>query len=183
MFIQTLETPNPQTLKFVPGSVVLPKGTVEFLNASDVKGMSPLADRLFGVEGVRSIFYGTDFVAVTKNDDATWQDIRTYVLGVLFEFFSSEQSVMTEDVATENHVELSETAQKIVALIDERVRPAVARDGGDIIFVKFEKGVVWLKMHGACSGCPSSTVTLKMGIENMLRNYIPEVLEVRALEN
>lgn len=183
MFIQTEETPNPQTLKFIPGVIVLPSGTAEFLTPEDVKGQSPLAERLFSVEGVKSVFFGTDFVAVTKSESTAWNDIRTYVLGVLFEFFSLGHPVMTAVATGENQEPLSETAQKIVDLIETRVRPAVARDGGDIIFQKFEKGIVWLKMRGACAGCPSSTVTLKMGIENMLRNYIPEVLEVRAVED
>ena len=183
MFIQTEETPNPQTLKVIPGVPVLAEGTAEFLSAGDVAGQSPLADRLFHINGVQSVFFGYDFVAVTKQDNVQWADIRTYILGILFELFSLGQPVMAQNSAAVDTANLSDTERQIIELIDTRVRPAVARDGGDIVFQRFDKGVVWLKMQGACAGCPSSTMTLKMGIENMLRNYIPEVLEVRAVND
>jgi Fe-S cluster biogenesis protein NfuA len=182
MFIQTEETPNPQTLKFIPGTDVTGGESVEFVSADDVAGRSPLAGKLFTIDGVKSVFLGYDFVAVTKRDDANWQDIRTYILGALFECFSMGQPVLVASADNTNQQDLSETAKKIIELIDTRIRPAVARDGGDIVFQKFEKGIVWLQMRGACSGCPSASITLKMGIENMLRNFIPEVLEVRAVE-
>ncbi len=182
MFIQTEETPNPQTLKFIPGMAVTGGESIDFPSATDVKGMSPLADRLFGIDGVKSVFLGQDFVAVTKKDTSDWPDIRTYILGVLFECFSVGEPVLVNAAGDIENTELSDIAKQIVELIDTRIRPAVARDGGDIVFHKFDKGVVWLKMRGACSGCPSASVTLKMGIENMLRNFIPDVLEVRAVE-
>lgn len=183
MFIQTEQTPNPQTLKFIPGEPVLTNGTAEFLDSDSARKGSPLAERLFGIEGVKSVFFGSDFVAITKSDGAKWEDLRTYILGVLFEQFSLQKPILYDVQISENDVEDDEITRKIKSILDERVRPAVARDGGDIVFKKFDKGIVWLTMRGACAGCPSSTMTLKMGIENMLRHFIPEVLEVRAAED
>ena len=182
MFIQTEATPNPQTLKFIPGQVVMKQGVAEFLSPNDANGKSPLAERLFEIDGIRSVFYGADFISITKADDKDWSDIKTFILGVLFEQFSMNKPLMTESEDDDTSSgEESETVKKIREILDERVRPAVARDGGDIVFHSFEKGIVFLKMRGACAGCPSSTMTLKMGIENMLRHYLPEILEVRSI--
>ncbi|WP_439559828.1 NifU family protein [Roseinatronobacter sp.] len=183
MFIQTESTPNPATLKFLPGQDVLGMGTADFPSA-DTAGSSPLASRLFGVGGVTGVFLGSDFVTVTKADDVDWQHIKPEVLGAIMEHFQSGAAVMEGDAGT-GHVAHdgpdSEIVNQIKELLDTRVRPAVAQDGGDITFHGFERGVVYLHMKGACAGCPSSTLTLKMGIENLLRHYIPEVTEVRPV--
>ncbi|MGY6703267.1 NifU family protein [Roseinatronobacter sp.] len=183
MFIQTESTPNPATLKFLPGQDVLGMGTADFPSA-DTASSSPLASRLFGVGGVTGVFLGSDFVTVTKADDVDWQHIKPEVLGAIMEHFQSGAAVMEGDAGT-GHVAHdgpdAEIVNQIKELLDTRVRPAVAQDGGDITFHGFERGVVYLHMKGACAGCPSSTLTLKMGIENLLRHYIPEVTEVRPV--
>lgn len=185
MFIQTEQTPNPATLKFLPGREVLAEGTANFTSAEDA-GRSPLAERLFDVEGVVGVFFGTDFVSVTKEDAREWYLLKPAILGVIMEHFTAGRPVMLADAVggDEGHSEDGEDSEvigQIKELLDTRVRPAVAQDGGDIVFRGFDKGVVYLHMQGACSGCPSSTATLKMGIENMLRHYIPEVVEVRPV--
>jgi len=184
MFIQTESTPNPATLKFLPGQEVLPAGTADFPSA-EAAGASPLAQRLFGVEGVTGVFFGPDFVTVTKQDTLDWAHLKPAVLGAILEHFQSGQPVLATDARTVDHAAHDGPDAEIVAqikeLLDTRVRPAVAQDGGDITFHGFERGVVYLHMQGACAGCPSSTMTLKMGIENLLRHYIPEVLEVRPV--
>jgi len=182
MFIQTEATPNPQTLKFLPGTMVMEYGVAEFLSPEVAAKQSPLAVQLFSIEGIKAVFYGADFISITKSDTVEWTDIKTFILGVLFEHFSMNHPLMTasQDESETNGVE-TEITKKIRDILDERVRPAVAKDGGDIVFHSFDKGIVFLKMRGACSGCPSSTLTLKSGIENMLRHYVPEVLEVRAV--
>jgi len=184
MFIQTEQTPNPVTLKFLPGREVLATGTANFPDAASA-ARSPLAERLFAVEGVVGVFFGTDFVSVTKEDAREWYLMKPAILGVIMEHFTAGRPVLLEDAAAgdEGHSdgEDSEVISQIKELLDTRVRPAVAQDGGDIVFRGFDKGVVYLHMQGACSGCPSSTATLKMGIENMLRHYIPEVVEVRPV--
>ena len=185
MFIQTEQTPNPATLKFLPGREVLATGTANFPDAGSA-ARSPLAENLFAVEGVVGVFFGTDFVSVTKEDDREWYLLKPAILGVIMEHFTAGRPVLLDDTAggDEGHSEDgedSEVISQIKELLDTRVRPAVAQDGGDIVFRGFDKGVVYLHMQGACSGCPSSTATLKMGIENMLRHYIPEVVEVRPV--
>lgn len=181
MFIQTEETPNPATLKFIPGRGVMPAGTANFTAAEDAK-RSPLAERLFDVEGVTGVFLGSDFVTVTKAAERDWQLMKPAVLGVIMEHFTANRPVIVETAAAGGGGEAdSEIVTQIKELLETRVRPAVAQDGGDIVFHGFEDGVVFLQMHGSCSGCPSSTATLKMGIENMLKHYIPEVTEVRAV--
>ncbi|MCC5991474.1 MAG: NifU family protein [Rhodobacteraceae bacterium] len=183
MFIQTESTPNPATLKFLPGQEVLGVGTADFPGA-DTAAASPLASRIFGVSGVTAVFLGADFVTVTKADDIDWQHIKPEILGAIMEHFQSGKPVM-EGEAVAAHASHdgpdSEIVGQIKELLDTRVRPAVAQDGGDITFHGFERGVVYLHMKGACAGCPSSTLTLKMGIENLLRHYIPEVTEVRPV--
>ncbi len=185
MFIQTESTPNPATLKFLPGQTVLAAGTADFLNAEGAD-KSPLAARIFAVKGVSGVFFGNDFVTVTKADDVEWDHIKPAILGAVMEHFQSGQPVMTGDAAAasghaDHSGEDAEIVGQIKELLDTRVRPAVAQDGGDITFHGFERGVVYLHMQGACAGCPSSTITLKMGIENLLRHYIPEVTEVRPV--
>ena len=185
MFIQTESTPNPATLKFLPGQTVLETGTADF-PAPEAADASPLAQRLFGVDGVTGVFFGTDFVTVTKADANDWDHLKPALLGAIMEHFQSGQPVMTGDATApsghaEHTGENAEVVGQIKELLDSRVRPAVAQDGGDITFHGFERGVVYLHMQGACAGCPSSTLTLKMGIENLLRHYIPEVTEVRPV--
>ncbi len=182
MFIQTEQTPNPATLKFLPGRDVMASGTADFADPEAAK-RSPLAERLFQVEGVTGVFLGADFVTVAKADDKEWYLLKPAVLGVIMEHFVAGRPVLHEGLESEadDGGEDSEVVQQIKELLDTRVRPAVAQDGGDIIFRSFEDGIVYLHMQGACAGCPSSTATLKMGIENMLRHYIPEVVEVRPV--
>ena len=184
MFIQTEDTPNPDTLKFIPGTAVLDKGTSDFPN-SESANTSPLASRLFEIEGVSRVFLATDFISVTKQTELDWNNLKPSILTGIMDHFSSGLPVInqSDEINLENNnAEDSETIKQIKDLLETRVRPAVAMDGGDISFCSFESGVVTLQMKGACAGCPSSTATLKMGIENMLRHYIPEVTEVRAAE-
>jgi Fe-S cluster biogenesis protein NfuA len=181
MFIQTEETPNPATLKFMPGRAVMAAGTANFVAAEQAK-RSPLAERLFDVEGVTGVFLASDFVTVTKAADREWHLMKPAILGVIMEHFTANRPVIVEAAAGAEGGEAdSEIVAQIKELLETRVRPAVAQDGGDIVFHGFEDGVVLLEMHGSCSGCPSSTATLKMGIENMLKHYIPEVVAVRAV--
>ena len=184
MFIQTEETPNPATLKFIPGRVVLPEGTREF-RAPEEAEVSPLATRIFAVGGVSGVFLGHDFVTVTK-DGTEWPQIKPAVLGAIMEHYLSGAPVLvegsTEDADDENFDAAdAETVAVIKELIETRVRPAVANDGGDITFQGFRDGVVFLHMRGACAGCPSSTATLKQGIENLLQHFVPDVVEVRPV--
>ena len=185
MFIQTESTPNPATLKFLPGKTVLEEGTSDFPNADDAN-VSPLAQRLFNVSGVTGVFLGRDFVTVTKEDGVDWDHAKPALLGAMMEHFQSGQEAMSGETTPDNSTEVSEEDAPIVGqikeLLDSRVRQAVAQDGGDITFHGFDRGVVYLQMKGACAGCPSSTMTLKMGIENLLRHYIPEVTEVRPVD-
>lgn len=183
MFIQTEETPNPATLKFLPGRTVMESGTEEFKSDEEAT-RSPLAQALFQVDGVTGVFLGYDFVSVSKREDKDWTLMKPGVLGVVMEHFVAGRPVMAEDAGEVEEAEISpenaEVVSQIKELLETRVRPAVAMDGGDIVFKDYDDGVVTLHMRGACAGCPSSTATLKMGIENMLRHYIPEVREVRA---
>ncbi|TVQ56370.1 MAG: NifU family protein [Rhodobacteraceae bacterium] len=182
MFIQTEATPNPATLKFLPGSTVLAEGSADFPTA-EAGEASPLARRLFAIDGVEGVFFGADFITVTKGD-MDWAHLKPAILGAIMEHFATGEPVM-EGAAQAGHADHdgpdAEIVTQIKELLDTRVRPAVAQDGGDITFHGFEKGVVYLHMRGACAGCPSSTMTLKMGIENLLRHYIPEVTEVRPV--
>ena len=184
MFIQTESTPNPATLKFLPGQAVLGTGTADFPSAESADS-SPLATRIFAVEGATAVFLGPDFITVTKSDDAEWDHIKPALLGAIMEHFQSGDAALDGETSgghAENYDgEDAEIVSQIKELLDTRVRPAVAQDGGDITFHGFERGVVYLHMQGACAGCPSSTITLKMGIENLLRHYIPEVTEVRPV--
>ena len=187
MFIQTEATPNPATLKFLPGKEVLPGDTMDFRGADEAQ-VSPLARELFGVKGVTGVFLGHDFVTVTKDDAAEWQHLKPMVLGAIMEHYLSGAPVVERgetdntEAAGESYDEADgEIVSTIKELLDTRVRPAVAQDGGDITFRSYADGVVYLHMRGACAGCPSSTATLKNGIENLLRHFVPEVQEVRPV--
>ena len=192
MFIQTESTPNPATLKFLPGKVVLEDGTADFRDAVSAAGASALAGRLFDVPGVAGVFFGYDFITVTKNDGPDWQHLKPAILGAIMEHFMSGQPVMASSGhASESRIadsdeefydkEDEEIVITIKELLDTRVRPAVAQDGGDITFRGFENGTVFLHMKGACAGCPSSTATLKHGIQNLLRHFVPEVQQVEQI--
>jgi Fe-S cluster biogenesis protein NfuA len=183
MFIQTESTPNPATLKFLPGCQVLEKNSANFADPEEAR-RSPLAERLFQTEGVENIFLGTDFITVTKADDKDWDVLKPLILGAIMEHFTAGKPVMaqTAEDSDDDSGSGSAVEAQIKELLDTRVRPAVAQDGGDIVFREYKDGIVYLEMYGACSGCPSSTITLKNGIENMLKHYIPEITEVRAVE-
>ena len=184
MFIQTESTPNPATLKFLPGQTVMEQGTADFPNENSASS-SPLAKRLFTLKGVTGVFLGIDFITVTKPYDIDWEHIKPSILGAIMDHFQSGAPIIDGEQSGSVHAEHSgedtEIVGQIKELLDSRVRPAVAQDGWDITFHGFERGIVYLQMQGACAGCPSSTMTLKMGIENLLRHYIPEVTEVRPV--
>ena len=182
MFIQTEQTPNPATLKFLPGCTVMETGTANFPERG-AAARSPLAERLFQLPEVTGVFFGTDFITVTKNGDTEWHQLKPAVLAAIMEHFTAGRPVIIGglDDLPASADEDNEVVSQIKELLETRVRPAVAMDGGDITFEDYEDGIVYLHMQGSCSGCPSSTATLKAGIENMLRHYIPEVVEVRAI--
>lgn len=185
MFIQTEATPNPVTLKFIPGKPVLPGGTRDYRKAADALE-SPLAEKLFAVSGVSAVFLGHDFITVTKGS-GEWQHLKPAILGTIMDHYLSGAPVLAGEAQMEQAGEEffadgdSETVKVIKDLLDSRVRPAVAQDGGDITFKGFKEGVVYLNMKGSCAGCPSSTATLKNGIENLLKHFVPDVSEVRAV--
>ena len=184
MFVQTEPTPNPATLKFLPGREVMKEGTIFYQN-QDSAVNSPLAQNLFSIKGVESVFFGSDFITITKADVNEWTLMKPSILGCIIEHFTMNKPVISEQVPRTEHSydeNDSDVVKKIKELLDTKVRPAVAMDGGDIIFNNYNEGVVFLQMQGACQGCPSSTATLKMGIENMLKHYIPEIREVRPVE-
>lgn len=182
MFIQTEATPNPATVKFLPGVTVMTSGTADFRDIGAAAN-SPLAQRLFALDGVAGVFFGRDFISVTKADGKDWTSLKTLVLQALMEHFTLGLPVVqpsAEGSASASNLDDAIVSQ-IVELIETRVRPMVAMDGGDIVFDRFEDGIVYLQMRGACAGCPSSTMTLKNGIENMLRHYVPEVKAVEPV--
>lgn len=184
MFIQTEATPNPATLKFLPGKTVMPQGTLDIRTSADA-GTSPLAERLFGVEGVSGVFFGSDFVTVTKSG-GEWQHMKPAILGAIMEHYLSGQPLLKgespKDLQGDEFFDPkdADTVAVIKELLETRIRPAVAGDGGDITFKGYENGIVYLVMKGACSGCPSSTATLKHGIQNLLKHFLPEVQSVEA---
>jgi Fe-S cluster biogenesis protein NfuA len=190
MLIETELTPNPATLKFLPGRPVIEAGPPRDFADADEAEASPLAAALFSQGDIVGVFYGRDFIAVTAGEGADWRDLKPQVLSILLDHFSSQAPLFKSGSAHEIHIEEdgefaenpedADIVAQIRELIDTRVRPAVANDGGDIVYRGFDKGVVYLAMHGACSGCPSSTATLKQGIEQLLKHYVPEVTEVRA---
>jgi Fe-S cluster biogenesis protein NfuA len=187
MFIQTEQTPNPLTLKFLPGQAVMEEGVREFRNIDEAE-VSPLALALFEVEGVTRVFFGNDFVSVTRRDEGfEWRQLKAPILAAIMDHFTSGQALLRQGAAQAvpagdvvYDADTEQVVSEIKELLDTRVRPAVARDGGDILFDRFdpESGTVWLHMRGACSGCPSSSATLKSGVENLLKHYVPEVVRV-----
>jgi Fe-S cluster biogenesis protein NfuA len=186
MFIQTEATPNPATLKFLPGRPVLDNGSTLDLRGPEQAAQSPLAERLFHIAGVSGVFFGSDFITVTKGD-GEWQQLKPMILGAIMEHFMSGEPLLASGATDQTEADEffdaadAETVATIKDLIETRVRPAVANDGGDITFRGFKDGVVFLNMKGACSGCPSSTATLRHGIQNLLRHFIPDVTEVRPM--
>lgn len=188
MFIQTESTPNPATLKFLPGKEVLREGTADFRDAEGAHAASPLAGRLFDIPGVNGVYFGYDFITVSK-DGPEWQHLKPAILGTIMEHFMSGQPIMATAVREEDEDRAEEFYDKadeeivvtIKELLDTRVRPAVAQDGGDITFRGYENGTVFLNMKGSCAGCPSSTATLKHGIQNLLRHFVPEVTTVEQV--
>jgi Fe-S cluster biogenesis protein NfuA len=183
LFIQTEETPNPATLKFLPGRVLMSEGTADFKSREEA-AKSPLALKLFEVTGVKGVFFGADFITVSKESAQEWAVLKPAILGTIMEHFITHQPLFCgEEVPTSLKDNADPLVVQIQEILDTRIRPAVAMDGGDIVFDRFEEGVVYVHMRGACNGCPSSSATLKTGIENMLRHYVPEVLEVRAVES
>ncbi len=190
MFIETEKTPNPATRKFSPGRAIMPNGTRDFATPEDAEA-SPLAEALFNLGDVTGVFFGSDFISVTAAPGVDWTFLQPDVLSVLLDHFSAEMplfhggsaaeiAVPAEDDAFPENPEDADIVAQIRELIDTRVRPAVASDGGDIVYRGFDKGIVFLSMQGACAGCPSSSATLKHGIESLLKHYVPEVSEVRA---
>ncbi|XP_052789795.1 NFU1 iron-sulfur cluster scaffold homolog, mitochondrial-like [Mya arenaria] len=186
MFIQTQDTPNPSCLKFIPGVQVLESGTKDFPNGQTAF-CSPLAKQLFRIDGVKAVFFGQDFITITKaDDDMDWGVIKPDVFGAIMDFFATGLPVLTDDQPSPDTApdeDDDETVAMIKELLDTRIRPTVQEDGGDILYMGYEEGIVKLKMQGSCTGCPSSTVTLKNGIQNMLQFYIPEVTEVIQVED
>ena len=181
MFIQTESTPNPSTVKFIPGCEVMTRGTAEFTASADA-GPSPLARKLFTIKGVTKVFLGSDFIAVTKDETKDWQEVKAFVLGAIMDHFVAGLPVIeNEDAFIKQSSENDSPQVKAIKdLLETHIRPAVAQDGGDVLFRSFEDGIVYLYMRGACAGCPSASMTLKMGIERLLKHYVPEVKEVRA---
>ena len=189
MLIETETTPNPATLKFLPGSIVMEAGTRDFTDADEADA-SPLAEALFALGDVAGVFFGRDFVSVTAGEGVQWRDLKPQVLGVLLDHFSAQAPLfraggahdidVADDAAFPEDPADADVVAQIRDIIDTRVRPAVARDGGDIIYRGFDRGTVYLAMQGACAGCPSSTATLKQGIEQLLKHYVPEITDVRA---
>ena len=192
MFIQTEQTPNPATLKFLPGCEVMVSGSAEFNTEDDAEKQSPLAHKLFLISGVCGVFLSQNFISVTKQDDVEWRDLKPSILDVVMEHFTTGQPVMFEEAGqdapkeTHGNHEISDLDSEIVKqikeLLDSHIRPAVARDGGDVLFHDYQDGVVYVHMQGACAGCPSSTMTLKSGVQNLLQHFIPEIVDVRQVE-
>lgn len=183
VFIQTEETPNPNSLKFIPGRLIRSDQAPLFLQKNQNYSASPFAVRLFQITGVQAIMFGADFITITKADDAHWYVLKPSLLGIMMEFFVNDLPLINEKkTMKDNQEDLADPLiEQIIEIIESRVRPAVAQDGGDIVFESFEDGVVYLRMQGACNGCPSASATLKSGIENMLKYYVPEVQEVRQI--
>ena len=181
MFVQTESTPNPNSLKFLPGKKVSNSGPYEITNKEDVQNV--LVRNILSVNGVEGIFLGQDFISVNKNENIKWEDIKHIVISLINEFYADgKEFVIDENIKKEENLDLSEIDSKIVKILEEKIRPAVARDGGDIKFKEFKDGVVKVQLQGSCSGCPSSTMTLKQGVQNLLCHYLPEVKEVVAIQ-
>ena len=179
MFVQTEITPNPNSLKFLPGKSVSNKGSFEFTQKDQTN--NELVKKLLSVNGVEGIFLGKDFISINKYDDTSWDEIKHIVISLINDFYSSGKECVVENSLIENNENLKDIEKKIVKILDEKIRPAVAKDGGDIKFKEFKDGVVKVQLQGSCSGCPSSTMTLKQGVQNLLCHYLPEVKKVEAL--
>ena len=179
MFVQTEITPNPNSLKFLPGKNVSNKGSFEITQKDQTN--NELVRNLLSINGVEGIFLGKDFISINKYDDTSWDEIKHVVISLINDFYSSGKECVVENTLIENNENLKDIEKKIVKILDEKIRPAVAKDGGDIKFKEFKDGVVKVQLQGSCSGCPSSTMTLKQGVQNLLCHYLPEVKKVEAL--
>ena len=179
MFVQTEITPNPNSLKFLPGKIVSNKGSFEI--TQNDRTNNELVKNLLSINGVEGIFLGKDFILINKYDDTSWNEIKHIVISLINDFYSSGKECVVENTLIENNENLKDIEKKIVKILDEKIRPAVAKDGGDIKFKEFKDGIVKVQLQGSCSGCPSSTMTLKQGVQNLLCHYLPEVKKVEAL--
>tara|TARA_B100001564_G_scaffold340478_1_gene334188 strand:- start:8 stop:550 length:543 start_codon:yes stop_codon:yes gene_type:complete len=180
MFIQTQETPNPNSLKFIPGKKVSNIGSIELMKKEDTN--NNLLRNILSVNGVESIFLGDDFLSVNKNEKINWEDIKHIVISLINEFYSDGKDlILGEIIKSDEKKDFKEIEKKIIKILETKIKPAVARDGGDIKFVAFKEGIVTVQLQGSCSGCPSSTITLKRGVENLLTHYIPDVKQVEAI--
>ena len=180
MFVQTEITPNPNSLKFLPGKKVSNSGPYEITNKEDIS--NELVRNILSVNGVEGIFLGQDFISVNKNNNVKWEDIKHIVISLINDFYADGKEFVIDENIKEENLDLSEIESKIVKILEEKIRPAVARDGGDIKFKEFKDGIVKVQLQGSCSGCPSSTMTLKQGVKNLLCHYLPEVKEVEAIQ-
>ena len=178
MFVQTEITPNPNSLKFLPGKIVSNKGSFEI--TQNDRTNNELVKNLLSINGVEGIFLGKDFISINKYDDTSWDEIKHIVISLINDFYSSGKECVVENTLIENNENLKDIEKKIVKILDEKIRPAVAKDGGDIKFKEFKDGIVKVQLQGSCSGCPSSTMTLKQGVQNLLCHYLPEVKKVEA---
>ena len=179
MFVQTEITPNPNSLKFLPGKNVSNKGSFEITQKDQTN--NELVKNLLSINGVEGIFLGKDFISINKYEDTSWDDIKHIVISLINDFYSTGKECVVENTLIENNENLKDIEKKIVKILDEKIRPAVAKDGGDIKFKEFKNGIVKVQLQGSCSGCPSSTMTLKQGVQNLLCHYLPEVKKVEAL--
>ena len=179
MFVQTENTPNPNSLKFLPGKTVSNQGSFEITRKDETN--NELVRNLLSVNGVEGIFLGKDFISINKHEDVSWDEIKHIVISLINDFYSSGKECVVENTLIENNENLKDIEKKIVKILDEKIRPAVAKDGGDIKFKEFKDGIVKVQLQGSCSGCPSSTMTLKQGVQNLLCHYLPEVKKVEAL--
>ena len=179
MFVQTEITPNPNSLKFLPGKTVSNNGSYEITNKEDTN--NELARNLLSINGVEGIFLGNDFISINKNENASWDEIKHIVISLINDFYSTGKDFVIDKNLNKSHEGLEEIEKKIIKILDQKIRPAVAKDGGDIKFKQFKDGIVKVQLQGSCSGCPSSTMTLKQGVQNLLCHYIPEVKEVEAI--
>ena len=179
MFVQTEITPNPNSLKFLPGKIVSNKGSFEITQKDQTN--NELVKNLLSINGVEGIFLGKDFISINKYDDTSWDEIKHIVISLINDFYSNGKECVIENSLVENNENLKDIEKKIVKILDEKIRPAGARDGGDIKFKEFKDGIVKVQLQGSCSGCPSSTMTLKQGVQNLLCHYLPEVKKVEAL--
>jgi Fe-S cluster biogenesis protein NfuA len=179
MFVQTETTPNPNSLKFLPGKKVSNNGSFEITKKDNIK--NELVRNILSINGVEGIFLGIDFLSVNKNDDTTWDEIKHIVISLINDFYSKDKEFVIDKDLNDSNIDLNEIEKKIVQILDQKIRPAVAKDGGDIKFKEFKDGVVKVELQGSCSGCPSSTMTLKQGVQNLLCHYLPEVKKVIAV--